>query len=187
MRRAGGGGFLDVSILEYDGKALKTVYQTDEVGEDGWYYFVNQHILFSGGGGKYALSFKNGVYGLVPYNNIEGYAAANTLRCVLHKDQFAMYFDDKPLTFSLRDDEYYATRPVEVALNDWILFNDNLNGSVPAGAAQPGAIKTLMFEEYDRIEWCPDFYDRFRFTQAGTYEMAFRFDYTFYYVTFVVK
>jgi hypothetical protein len=185
-KRAGGGGFLDVSILEYDGKALKTVYQTDQVGEDGWYYFVNQHLLFSGGGGKYALSFKDG-YRLVPYNNIEGFKAPNILRFVLHQDQFAIYFNGNPLSFSLRDETYSARQPIEVALNDWILFNDNLNGSVPVGATPPGAIKALMFNAYENIEWLNGLYERFRFTQPGTYEMAFRFDYTFYYVNFVVK
>jgi hypothetical protein len=188
VRRAGGGGFLDVSILEYDGTALKTVYQTDEVGEDGWYYFVNQRLLFSGGGGKYALSFKDGVYRLLPYNNIEGYTASNAVRFVLRQDQFAVYFNDKPLPFLSRDEAYYAPQPVEVPLNDWVLFNDNLNGSVPAGATPPGAIKSfVMSEAYESIEWWNGFYGRFRFTQPGTYEMAFRFDYTFYHVNFVVK
>ncbi|MDR3303820.1 MAG: hypothetical protein LBS86_05350 [Treponema sp.] len=137
--QAGGGGFLDVSILEYDGGALKTVYQTDEIGEDGWYYFVNKRILFSGGGGKYALSFKDGRYRLIPHNNMEGFTAPNTLRCAFRQDQFGISFNNSPLNFVPDDDNeaYSAEAPLTVARNEWILLNDNLNGSVSAGATPP--------------------------------------------------
>ncbi|MDR3303819.1 MAG: hypothetical protein LBS86_05345 [Treponema sp.] len=55
----------------------------------------------------------------------------------------------------------------------------------------PGTVKPINFSDTDgfdeSIEWESGFYKRFRFTQPGTYAMAFRFDYTFYYVNFEVK
>jgi hypothetical protein len=183
---SGSAHLLEFSILEYTSGAIKTIYTSEVVGEDGWYYFINRQLLFSDGGGKYELSYYNGVYHLVPYNSMDGFFAPNTMYFALQRDKLDIFFNDTPLVFTANEEAFYAKQPIETRANEWILLNDNLNRT--NSSLNPlGAVNPFMFNAYDDIEWENGLYRRFRFSAPGEYEMAFRFDYTFYYVTFVVK
>ncbi|MDR2537583.1 MAG: hypothetical protein LBC46_04685 [Treponema sp.] len=182
----GSAHIFDFSILEYKSGAIKTVYSSEMAGEDGWYYFIDRQLLFSDGGGKYALAYDNGMYHLVPYNSMDGFSAPNTIYFSLQRDGLGISFNDAPLTFTPNEMAFYAEQPVNAPLNEWILLNDNLNRA-NSSLNPPGAIKPFMFNDYDNIEWENGLYSRFRFTSPGSYNMAFRFDYTFYYLTFVVN
>lgn len=187
LTRSGGSAHIfEFSILEYMSGTIKTVYTSEMAGEDGWYYFINRRLLFSDGGGKYALAYNNGIYRLVPYNSMDGFSAPNTISFSLQRDGLGISFNNAPLMFTANEKAFYAEQPVKAPLNEWILLNDNLNRA--NSSLNPlGAIKPFMFNNYDNIEWENGLYSRFRFTAPGSYDMAFRFDYTFYYVTFVVN
>jgi hypothetical protein len=174
------------AILEYTGGAIKTVYSSEAAGEDGWYYFIDRRVFFSEGGGKYALAYENGVYRLVPYNNISGFSAPNTIAFSLEPDGLGISFNDEPLLFTADGPAFYAEAPVIVPAGEWILLNDNLNRR-NAGLNPPGAVKPFMFNNYEAVEWEDGLYRRFRFTTPGAYTMAFRFNYTFYSVTFAAN